>query len=142
MSWTRKIWDMIMTTPFDYVNSINYGKKNMMRDTENDSFAEKDYSPWLTNLALSYFPDTILYANDMNMNSDIDNRPQYEYLLNAIRRGKRYSEWVKNKKSDDLIMVMRTYNCSPTVAQGYLTLLTKDQLDQIRSTTTIGGPAN
>ena len=30
--------------PFDYVNSINFTKKNLMRDTANDELAEKGLS--------------------------------------------------------------------------------------------------
>ena len=49
--------------PFDYVNSINSSKKeNLMID----EVAEKAYNPWLINKALSYFKDTVLYANEIN----------------------------------------------------------------------------
>ena len=46
--------------PFDYVNSINDIKKNLMVGTENDELAEKDYNAFLVNKSLSYFIDTIL----------------------------------------------------------------------------------
>ena len=128
-----------MTNPFDYVNSISTNKKHMMRDTENDVLAEKDYKPWVVNKALSYFVDTLLFANDMNMYHELDHRPQYEYLLNGIRRGKRWSKWAESKKSDDLEAVIRTYNCNPNVAQGYLEMLTEDQLKQIKVTRDTGG---
>ena len=39
--------------PFDYVNSINYSKKNMMEGTDNDELAESGYVPFLTNRSLS-----------------------------------------------------------------------------------------
>ena len=51
--------------PFDYINSINFTKKNLMRGTENDDLAEKGYVPYITNKTLSYFTDTLLYANEM-----------------------------------------------------------------------------
>ena len=82
-----------MSKPFDYVTSINSTKKNMMRDSENDELSEKGYEPWLTNTALSYFPDTILYANEMNTYHQLEKRPQYEYLINTIRPKKRWSKW-------------------------------------------------
>lgn len=128
-----------MTSPFDYVNSISTNKTNMMRETENDTLAEKDYNPWIVNKALSYFPDTILLANDMNINHTLDKRPQYEYLLNATRQGKRWAKWVKEDKSGDVNTVMLAYNCSSTVAREYLTILTKAQLDQIRQSLQTGG---
>jgi hypothetical protein len=128
-----------MTNPFDYVNSITLGKNNMMRDTENDVLAEKEYNPWIVNKALSYFPDTVLMANDMNMYHDLDKRPQYEYLLNMIRRNKRWAKWVKDEGSEDLDLVIKAYNCNPTVAREYLKLLTKEQLDAIRASMAVGG---
>lgn len=111
----------------------------MMRETENDTLAEKDYNPWIVNKALSYFPDTILLANDMNINHTLDKRPQYEYLLNATRQGKRWAKWVKEDKSDDVNTVMLAYNCSSAVAREYMTILTKAQLDQIRQSLQTGG---
>ena len=128
-----------MTNPFDYVNSIILGKNNMMRDTENDTLAEKVYKPWVVNKALSYFVDTILVANDMNIYHGLDKRPQYEYFINVIRRNKRWAKWVKDVESDDLDLVVKAYNCNPTVGREYLKLLTKSQLDHIRSTMVQGG---
>ena len=39
--------------PFDYVNSINFTKKNLMKNTANDELAEKDYVPFIVNQGLS-----------------------------------------------------------------------------------------
>ncbi len=69
-----------MSNPFDYTNSITYTKKNLIRDTENPELAEKQYNAFLTNRGLSYFPDTIMYANDMNMRPELDSLLQYEYF--------------------------------------------------------------
>ena len=41
-----------MSNPFDYINSINQNKKNLMRDSENDTLAERGYNPWITSNAL------------------------------------------------------------------------------------------
>lgn len=128
-----------MTSPFDYVNSINVNKTNMMRDTENDVLAEKEYNPWIVNKALSYFPDTVLIANDTNMYHGLNNRAQYEYLLNMVRRGKRFSKWVKDTESDDIELIRKAYTCNSRVAREYLMLLTKPQLDAIRASMAIGG---
>ena len=54
--------------PFDYLNAINSTKKNIMVD----EVTEKAYSPFLINRGLSYFSDTILFANEMNLNHHID----------------------------------------------------------------------
>ena len=58
---------------FDFVNSINYDKRDLFEDPQ----AEKDYVPFLVNRSLSYFPDTALYANEMNQQAGIPKRWQY-----------------------------------------------------------------
>ena len=98
--------------PFDYVNSINYSKKNMMEGTDNDELAESGYVPFLTNRSLSYFTDTLFYSNEINQYPHADNKLQYDYLLNSIRPKRRFAKWVKNIDSDDLEIVKQYYNYS------------------------------
>ena len=131
-----------MTSPFDFVNSINTGKKNMMRETENDQLAEKDYNAWVVNLALSYFPDTILHANIANRHHHLDQRPQYEFLLNSIRPRKRFAKWVKNAGDEDLDVVCEFYKCNRNVGREYLSLLSSDQLDIMKQQLETGGFIN
>jgi hypothetical protein len=128
-----------MANPFDYVNSINHTKKNMMRGTENDALAEKGYEPWLTNVALSYFPDTVLHANMMNMYSHLDKRPQYEFLINSIRPRKRFEKWVKNTDNEDLLFVCDYYECNKVVGREYLSLITSEQLKLMKEQKEKGG---
>jgi len=125
--------------PFDYVNSITHSKKNLMRDTENDTLAERGYEPWLSNNALSYFPDTVLHANLMNMYSDLDNRPQFEFLLNSIRPRKRFSKWIKKSDNEDLKAICDHYQCNETVGREYLSLLSSEQIDAIKKEQEQGG---
>jgi len=128
-----------VANPFDYVNSITQNKKNLMRDSENDTLAEKGYNAWVVNNALSYHVDTILHANLMNQYHDLDNRPQYEFLLNSIRPKKRYAKWVKNAGDKDLEMVCEYYKCNPTIGKDYLSLLSSEQLNMIREQQETGG---
>ena len=53
--------------PFDFINDINTGKKDLINGSDNPELAEKIYSPFLTNRSLSYFSDTVSLANEMNM---------------------------------------------------------------------------
>ena len=55
-------------SPFDYLNAINYTKK----DTMVDDIAEKQYNPFMVNRGLSYFQDTVLMAKEMNQNAHMD----------------------------------------------------------------------
>ena len=60
--------------PFDYLNSINVSKQNLMRGSNDDAVAEKDYVPYMVNRGLSYFQDTVVIANEMNVHHDLDKK--------------------------------------------------------------------
>ena len=49
-------------SPFDYLNSINYTKEDIMVD----DISEKKYNAFMVNRGLSYFYDTVIIANEMN----------------------------------------------------------------------------
>ena len=40
----------------------------------------------MVNRGLSYFPDTVIYANEMNRFHHLDGRLQYQFLINTIRK--------------------------------------------------------
>lgn len=116
---------------FDYINSINFGKKNMMRDTENDDLAEKGYVSFLANRSLSYFPDTILYAQEMNLSHDLDNKMQYEYLFYSVPKRKRFSKWHKKDKDEDLQTIATHYKLSIQKAEQVCSVLDDQQKQRI-----------
>lgn len=122
-----------MTSPFDYVNDIMYGKKDIIRNSENPDLAEMLYQPFLVNRALSYFPDTILYANQINQCYDIDHIMQYDFLINTIRPKKRFSKWAKRQDNNDIEFVQKYYKVNRKVAMDYLKILTKQHLDEIKT---------
>lgn len=126
-------------TPYDFVNAINNkAKKDLMTGTDNDQLAESSYVPFIVNKALSYFPDTIMYANAMNQLNHIDSKLQFHYLLNTVRPGKRFSKWTKRVDSDDLQLVMEYYSYNITKAKQALALLTPEQLSLIKNNITHG----
>jgi len=124
--------------PFDYINTINYSKKNLMRNSDNDELAESGYVPFLTNRSLSYFTDTLFYANEVNQYHHTDHKLQYEYLLNSVRPKKRFAKWVKTMDSDDLEMVKLYYNYSTKKALQAIAILTPSELDHITRKVTRG----
>ena len=119
--------------PFDFINSINFTKKNLMRGSDNDELSEKSYAPYLTNKSLSYFTDTLLYANEMNKYHFLDNKLQYEFFLNSIRKKKRFAKWAKADKNDDLVMVSEYYQISLSKAKEAIRILSTEQLSTIRN---------
>jgi hypothetical protein len=128
-----------MSNLWDFVNAINSNKQDLMTGTENDDLAEAGYVPFLTNRALSQFPDTLLYANEMNRYNHLDNKLQFEYLLNSVRPKKRFSKWAKREDNEGIQLVMQYYKCNIKRAQEYIQLLTSEQLDKIKQSLTIGG---
>lgn len=128
-----------MSSPFDYINSINSSKKNLMRGTDNDKLAEKGYEPFLANRALSYHNDTIALANEMNTRHQLDKSPQYMFLLNTVRPKKRYGKWEKKEKDGELDLVKGFYGYNDVKARQALKILTADNLTAIREKMEKGG---
>lgn len=122
-------------SPFDFVNAINNTKQNLMVDEA----TEKAYNPFIVNRALSYFPDTIHDAQYMNMSPHLDKKLQFDYLINNIRRAKRFSKWGKKKEDKDVELVQEYYNCNYQRAVEALSILSKDQLDVLKKELEKGG---
>lgn len=126
--------------PFDYVKDIQYGKKDIIRNSENPEKSEKMYNPWMVNRALSFYPDSILYANEMNSKRDLDGLLQFDYLINTVRPMKRKYAWIKKQDEDaNVEMLCEYYGVSAKRAREYLNVLTDEQLNQIKSRTIKGG---
>ena len=121
-------------TPFDFVNSITYSKTDIMNDIN-----EKEYAPFLVNRSLSYHQDTLLYANEMNRRFDISHKLQYHYLLNSIRKRKRFAKWAKPELADDLKIVMEYYLVSREKAEEYLNILSKREIGILKTRMNKGG---
>ena len=121
--------------PFEYCNAINYTKKNIMID----DIAEKAYSSYMVNRQLSYFPDTVLAANEMNRNHHIDNRLQFDFFINIIRKRKRFSKWYKPETVSDLEAVKKYYGYSNEKARQVLTLLSPEYINELKRKVTTGG---
>jgi len=121
--------------PFEYVNAINYTKKNIMVD----DIAEKSYNPFMVNRSLSYFNDTVAMANEMNLNHSIDNRLQFDFLINIVRKRKRFSKWTKLVKESDVEVVKEYYGYSNQKARQALTLLSPEQIKILEKKVNKGG---
>lgn len=122
-------------SPFDYLNSINYTKEDIMID----DISEKKYSAFMVNRGLSFFYDTVVIANEMNQKPYMDNKLQYDFLRSIVRKKKRFSSWAKAEKIDRVEDVMEYYGYSREKALQVLPLLKGDQLDYIRKKISKGG---
>jgi hypothetical protein len=121
--------------PFDYLNAINNTKQDIMVD----DIAEKGYSPFMVNRGLSYFNDTVLFANEMNKYHHLDHRLQFDFLINIIRKRKRFSKWSKPEIASDVEVVKEYYGYSNEKARQALSLLTSEQINELRKKVYKGG---
>lgn len=125
-----------MSNPFDYVNQILQGKKNLIVDEQ----TETDYAPFLVNRSLSYHLDCVMFANEMNRRHHIDKKLQNDFLLNTVRSRKRpFAKWVKSEKSEDLECIKEAYGLSTPKAREALRLLSDEQIQKLKQQTDIGG---
>lgn len=123
-------------TPFDFINAINLTKKDLFEDP----LAKKDYVPFIINRGLSYFPDTILYANEMNRNAGIPVDWQFFFFLNTIPKKKRFSKWhKKDAETKNLSLVKEYFGYSSEKARQALSILSDEQLTMIEEKLYKGG---
>ena len=120
-----------------YLTAINYSKEKLL-DTDDRDW-EKKYPPFIINKGLSYFSDTIMYANEMNRLHHASKHMQFSFFLNSIKSRKRFSKWLKASKLKDLDVVKQHFGYSNKKAQEALSLLTKEKIDYIKERLYKGG---
>jgi hypothetical protein len=123
----------------DFVKSINETKVNVI---DEDPTAERDYVPFVVNRNFSYFPDSVLHANELNALPHADHKLQYDALLNSIRAKKRFTRWLKPEANKDLDAIKEYYGYSNQRAREALAILTGEQLSFIHEKLDKGGIKN
>ena len=91
-----------------------------MEDPDN----EKLYLPFMVNRGLSFFADTVLLANEMNINYQLPVKLQYEFLKSTVRKRKRFSKWYKGVVEDKIKVIKDYYGYSTAKAIEVEPLLT------------------
>ena len=125
-----------MTELKDWLNSINFNKKDLI---EEDPSTSKDYPPYIINRCLSGHLDCIMFANEMNKYPNLDKDMQYSFYLNTLRKKKRFSPWLRKDKVTDLQCVKEYYGYSNEKASQALKILSKQQLEFIKQRLDTGG---
>jgi hypothetical protein len=120
----------------DWMNSINFTKDNLILD---DPDKIKSYPPYIINKCLSAHIDTILFANEMNINNQLDKDMQYSFYLNSLRKKKRYSSWITKNKIENLEYIKKYYGYNDEKASQILNILTKEQINFIKQKLDTGG---
>lgn len=120
----------------DFLKSINDTKVDVFNG---DPQIEKEYTPFVVNRCLSYFPDTIMYVNEMNTRPGIDKKMHYDYLRHSLRPQKRFSKWLKKETDPNLELIKKHYKYSTKQAQEAIKLLTESDIEDIRKLYDVGG---
>ena len=121
---------------FDLINKISHSK-DVSDVTDKD--IDVDYVPFVVNKTLSYHPDSLIYANEMNQRQHLDKQLQFQFYLNSLRPRKRFAKWVKPVQNEDLEAVMEYYSYSRVKAETALSVLTQDQIELIKEKLIKGG---
>jgi hypothetical protein len=129
---------MSKRNPFDFVKSVSYDKKDIMVD----AVEEKAYAPFLINKSLSYHQDSLFMTNEMNNRSHLDNRLQYVFLLNTLRKRQRFSKWEKPYLSKKLETIKSYYKISTLKAKEYMEVLSDKQVRELKNRMKTGGHYN
>ena len=118
----------------DWLNSINHTKVNLLEENP-----DAKYPAYIINRCMSGHLDTVLFANEMNMNHHLPLDMQYLFFLNSVRKRKRFSPWLRKDEIKDLDLVKRYYGYSNEKAKQALRILTNEQLNFIKSKLETGG---
>ncbi len=129
---------MAKRNPFDFVKSVSSDKTDIMVD----DIEEKAYQPFLIYKSLSYHQDSVFFTNEMNCRHGLDNRLQYVFFLNTLRKRQRFSKWSKPYVSKKLDVVKQYYQMSTREAKDLYTLLSDKELRELKDRMNIGGNNN
>ena len=121
----------------EYLKSINTTKQNLM--DSDDKTWERKYPSFIINKCLAPFYDTIMLVNEMNVNNHLDNKMQYDFLLNSLRKQHRYASWMKASKSKNLEYVKEYFGYNNEKARAALSILNDEQIATIKSKLNKGG---
>jgi len=121
----------------DYLNAINHTKEKLL-DSDDETWKKK-YPPYIVNKCLAPHNDTIMLVNEINMRHHLDKKLQFDFLLNSIRKRKRFEPYVRSGKIKDIEYVKEYYGYSNEKAKTALKILTKEQITTIRKKLNKGG---
>ena len=125
-----------MTELKEWLNSINNTKQNLI---DEDPSIEKEYPPYIVNRCLSGHIDCIMFVNELNRYPNLPKKFQYDFLLNSLRKKKRFSPWLRKDKVTDLEIIKQYYGYSNEKALNALKILPPEQIIFIKQRLETGG---
>lgn len=121
----------------DYLNAINVNKEPLLDESE--TYTKQSYPPFVVTRCLSYFPDTLFAANEVNIRPHMDSKMHFDFLRGAVRPRKRFSKWLKREEDERVKALVEYYGFSSRKAREALTVLTEEQISEIVAATSKGG---
>jgi hypothetical protein len=121
----------------DYLNAINVSKEPLLDSSE--SYTKQSYPPFVVTRCLSYFPDTLFAANEMNTRPLIDSKMHFDFLRGAVRPRKRFSKWLKREDDSRVAALVEYYGISSRKAREALSVLSEADLEEIVAAVDKGG---
>ena len=122
-------------SPFTFIKNLsNKSGGHLLSDTHEGELNEKSYSPFIVNRGMSMHRDLALWANQMNINSHLEDRLQYDFFFHGIRQQKRNAPWIKRGKEEYLPAVQRFFQYSPQKSKELIKsgILTDEDLAKIQ----------
>lgn len=113
----------------DYLNAINVNKEPLLDESE--SYTKQSYPPFVVTRCLSYFPDTLFAANEMNTRPHLDSKMHFDFLRGAVRPRKRFSKWLKREEDARVAALAEYYGFSISKAREAALVLSESDVDEI-----------
>lgn len=127
-----------------FENSVNSGKERL--DISKESFK---YDKWRMISSLSNHLETVMYANEMNINYGVSDQMHYDYLFYSIRKKKRFGskkteqdkqlEKLQKEEEEAISLITEYYKYSYAKSKAALRVLTPSQIEEIRKRLNKGG---
>lgn len=124
--------------PFDFIDALS--KESTKSDFICDAEIEKAYNSFIINRHYSQFIDTVMFAAQVNRMHHLDNKMQFEFYRALLRKQKRFTKWAKKTEDNtDIKMIQEIYGYNRHKAIYALSILTKDQINQLKTKIIKGG---
>ena len=75
----------------------------------------------------------------MNSRPHLEKVLQYQFLINIVRKKKRFSKWIKKEKIEAIDIIKEYYGYNTDKARQVVSILSKEQIDDIKSKLYKGG---
>jgi len=121
----------------DYLNAINVSKEPLLDESE--TYSKQSYPPFVVTRCLSYFPDTLFAANEMNTRPHLDAKMHFDFLRGAVRPRKRFSKWLKREEDSRITALTEYYGISTRKAREALSVLSEGDMEDILAAVERGG---